>query len=411
MSKWGLLGVLIALLWSASASAHLTPNSEVRLTFEAREVVADVVIPQGEYAYATGASTDGSPGSRAAAAHYLAANMAVTAPDGRPWQVAVVETRFETVLGPPDLAASIRLTPPPGAPVDRLRFEWHAVTREVPTHFALLVEGGDITGRASADRRLIGTLTDARPALMVESKGGGGLVLLVSSFLLGARHILEGYDHLLFLLALLIPAPLLAAGKRWGEGRPLRATVRHIAWIVTGFTVGHSVTLIAATLLDAQLPVAPVESAIALSVLVSALHAARPIFPGREAQVAMGFGLVHGLAFATLVGNLGVARGNRAEAILGFNLGIEAVQLMIVAVCLPAILRLANAQAAYRIGAASLIGIAASGWLIERVFGIDLAFGQILDVVLPWLLGAVAVSSLVVLAGGLSQVRPRLRAG
>lgn len=407
MNRLAALGfLLLALLWTGPAAAHLTPNSEVRLTFRTAEVIADVVIPQNEYAYATGAATDGSPASKAAAAGYLARNVAVTAPDGRAWQATVTEVRFETIAGPPDLGATFRLTPPAGAPVNKLRFEWHAVTREVPTHFALLVEGGDLSGKDDAGRRLIGALTAARPAVEVDSAGGSGLALIASSVRLGARHIAEGYDHLLFLLALLLPAPLLAAAGRWQGRRSVRDTVRHLALIVTGFTIGHSTTLIAAALFNARLPAAPVEAGIALSVLVSAIHAARPLFAGREPLVATGFGLVHGLAFATLVSGLGIGSSNRIEAILGFNLGIEAVQLAIVAVCLPAILWLAAepGRARFRLAAAAGIAAAALVWLIERLLGIGLALGTVLETVLPWLFAGVAACSLIVLA---SALRPR----
>lgn len=405
MNKTLLLAILLALLWSGAASAHLTPNSEVRLTFGPRDVVADIVIPQSEYAYATGAETDDTAQSRAAAARYLLARVAAIAPGGGRWRIAATDTRFETTSGPPDLRATLRLTPPPGAPLERFRLEWHAITREVPTHFALLVEGGDLSGRNSPDRRLIGTLTEARPTMDVRAVGGGGLRMFANSISLGAAHIIGGYDHLLFLLALLLPAPMLAVGGAWKERRGVRDAAYHLARIVTGFTIGHSATLIAAVLFNLRLPAAPVEALIALSVLISAVHAARPLFPGREPQIAMAFGLVHGLAFATLVSGLGIGRGDRLSAILGFNLGIEIVQLVIVAVCLPAILWICAEpdRARFRKVASAVIACAALVWLIERLLGTELALGAALQAGLPWLFAAVTVGSLVVVAAHLRR--------
>ena len=118
-------------------------------------------------------------------------------------------------------------------------------------------------------------------------------------FRLGARHIAEGTDHLLFLLALILPAPLVAAGGRWGGYAGGKTALRRIVKVVTAFTLGHSITLVFGALGWAPLPGAVVESAIALSILVSAVHALVPIFRGREVFIAGGFGLVHGLAFAT----------------------------------------------------------------------------------------------------------------
>ncbi len=106
--------------------------------------------------------------------------------------------------------------------------------------------------------------------------------------------------------------------------------------MVTAFTIGHSITLIGGAFFGWALPSRPVEVLIAISILVSAIHACRPLFPGREAWVAGGFGLVHGLAFATLIGRFGLEPLQKAQSILGFNLGIELVQLGVVLAILPA---------------------------------------------------------------------------
>jgi hypothetical protein len=189
---------------------------------------------------------------------------------------------------------------------------------------------------------------------------------------LGVQHIAEGTDHLLFLLALLLPAPLLARGRRWGEAAGLRAAAVRLLRIVTAFTVGHSATLVLGALGWVRLPAAPVEVLIAVSILVSAVHAARPLFPGREAYVAGGFGLVHGLAFASAIAGLGLDPWRMALSILGFNLGIELMQLAVVAAVAPALLLLARdpLYAPVRWAGAGLAGISALGWIAERAFGL-----------------------------------------
>jgi hypothetical protein len=394
------LGFLAFLLWvllgAVPASAHLTPNSEVRLTFEANRVVADIVIPRSEFAYATGLATDGSPASLRAAESYLGRNIRVFAPDGRQWRVAIERADFVTLAGPPDLHAIARMIPPPGAPLHQFALEWHAVTREVPTHLALVVEGGNLSGRDEDGRVLVGALSAANPVLQV-NRQSGALTGFGASIALGARHIAEGYDHVLFLLALLLSAPLMASSGRWRERRDTRSTIRHLALIVTGFTLGHSCTLIAATVFGAKLPTAPVEVAIAVSVLVSAIHALRPIFPAREPLVATLFGLVHGLAFATLVSDLGIGPGNRLVALLGFNLGIEAMQLLIVVLALPATLWLAAdpARARWRSTLALTFAAAAVVWLAERLGAAGFEAGAVLANIMPWFMGILGLGSLV----------------
>jgi HupE / UreJ protein len=109
-------------------------------------------------------------------------------------------------------------------------------------------------------------------------------------------HIAEGTDHLLFLLVLLLPAPLLIVASRWSSPRDVRGNLLHIASIVTAFTVGHSLTLSLATTNFVHVPSRPVEVLIAVSILVSVMHALRPIFPGKESWIAAFFGLIYGLS-------------------------------------------------------------------------------------------------------------------
>src|SRR5271165_3502823 len=129
--------------------------------------------------------------------------------------------------------------------------------------------------------------------------GGAGFVNL---FRLGMRHIAEGTDHLLFLLVLLLPAPLIVVGSRWAGFAGMSNSVLRILKIVTAFTIGHSITLALAAFGIVRVPSRPIEVLIAVSILVSAIHALRPIFPGKEAGIAAYFGLIHGLAFAATLG-------------------------------------------------------------------------------------------------------------
>ncbi len=194
-----------------------------------------------------------------------------------------------------------------------------------------------------------------------------------SLFCLGMSHIREGTDHLLFLLVLLLPAPLLAVGARWSRVASVRQSLSHLVGIVTAFTLGHSLTLTLAAMNFVHVPVRPVEVLIAVSILVSALHALTPIFPGREAWIAAFFGLIHGLAFATTLERLGLSRWDRVAGILAFNLGIETMQLVVVAFILPSLLLMSRTRAypLLRICGAALALIASVAWIGERLWRIQ----------------------------------------
>ena len=195
-------------------------------------------------------------------------------------------------------------------------------------------------------------------------------VQFASLFRLGARHIAEGTDHLMFLLVLLLPAPLLAAGPRWGRPAGVRQSLLRIFGIVTAFTLGHSATLSLAAMNVVHAPERPIEVLIAASILVSAVHALRPILPGREAWIAAFFGLIHGLAFAAALDRLGLARWDRVAGILAFNLGIESMQMLVVAMLLPSLMLLSRTRtySAVRICGAVFAGAASAGWIAERTF-------------------------------------------
>jgi hypothetical protein len=198
---------------------------------------------------------------------------------------------------------------------------------------------------------------------------------------LGMRHIADGTDHLLFLLVLLLPAPLVAVAGRWGGYAGARRGVTRLLRIVTAFTVCHSLTLALGATGLVRAPSAIVEVLVAVSILVSAVHAVRPIFPGREAFVAAGFGLVHGLAFATTIAGLGIDAWHTALTVLGFNIGIELMQLAIVAVTVPWLFALARTPAHgwLRLGGAVVAGVAALGWIGERALGLANPFGPIVE--------------------------------
>ena len=191
----------------------------------------------------------------------------------------------------------------------------------------------------------------------------------------GIAHIWSGIDHLLFLLALLLPAPLVRIPGGW-EPRPrLWPSAREVLKVVTAFTVAHSITLSLAFFGVVRLPSQWIEVGIATSVFAAAWNNLRPFLPGRAWVMAFGFGLIHGMGFAGALGNLALPRHARVLALAAFNGGVELGQLAVVAAVLP-VLYLASRRAWYPrvvMGIGSLaIAWMAVIWILERAFSLSL---------------------------------------
>jgi hypothetical protein len=191
----------------------------------------------------------------------------------------------------------------------------------------------------------------------------------------GIWHILKGYDHVLFLLTLLFPAVVRYGARGWEPRASLRAAALEVLQVVTAFTLAHSLTLSLAVMGFVHLPARWVESAIALTVLLGALNNLRPLIIRRRWAVAFGFGLVHGLGFASVLADLGLHGTNLALSLFGFNLGVEMGQLLIVLAVLPLAFLLRD-TVLYRhtfmpAGSAATV-LLAGYWLVVRMTGTGL---------------------------------------
>ena len=191
----------------------------------------------------------------------------------------------------------------------------------------------------------------------------------------GVWHIWIGYDHILFLLALLLPAVVVRQDKKWQAVAAFKPAFWSVLKIVTAFTLAHSITLTLATLGVISLPSRWVESTIAASVVIAALNNIYPLFRERRWVMAFAFGLIHGFGFASVLSDLGLPQDALVLALVGFNLGVEAGQLAIVAAFLPIafVLRFSWLyQRLVLVGGSVVIAMLAAIWLAERALDMKL---------------------------------------
>ena len=321
------------------------------------------------------ANTESQPGPPPAAS---------TSPAGAPacrldWQPGGMDRRSD--------GAYLRLVAQARCPVGQaLAFRYTLFKDQDATHRLL------VAGRI-AGKDLLTTASPQQPASLLLSAGappGTGLVagaaaakseglgsVLGDYFGLGVRHLLEGYDHLAFLLALVLPLRLGLFGTATPRALPLAAVYGHAAgawWAllrtVTAFTIGHSITLMLATFGWTQASPRWVEPAIALSIAVTALLNLRPVPWLRTDALALLFGLVHGFGFAGLLLEAAAPTGLLPWALAGFNVGVEAGQLIAVSgwvlLAQPLVGRSWYPSAVVR-GGSTLLVLLAAWWFWQRV--------------------------------------------
>ena len=206
-----------------------------------------------------------------------------------------------------------------------------------------------------------------------------GFVAMVG---LGTHHIWIGIDHILFLFALLLPAVVYREKSTWEPVEGFRPALIHVVKVVTIFTVAHTITLSLAAFNAISLSSRLVESIIAISISIAALHIFVPIFRSRIWLIVFVFGLFHGFGFASVLGEIGIPPNYMVHSLLGFNIGVELGQIAIVLAIFPILFLLRQLT----IYTTFLLPAAAAGlivvslyWFTERAFVIDLPAGAIVN--------------------------------
>lgn len=193
----------------------------------------------------------------------------------------------------------------------------------------------------------------------------------------GIWHIWIGIDHILFLLALILPAVVRRKDNTlfgWEPVLTFKTAFLYIIKVVTFFTIAHTITLSLASLELINLPSQLVESIIAFSIGLAAFHNIKPIFKMKDWVIAFIFGLFHGFGFASVLSDLGLTGEFLTLSLLGFNIGVEIGQLAIIAGIFPVLylIRKLKLYPKFLVYMSVLLIIVSLYWFIERVFDINL---------------------------------------
>jgi hypothetical protein len=198
----------------------------------------------------------------------------------------------------------------------------------------------------------------------------------------GVWHIWIGFDHILFLVALLLPSVLYRRERHWLPVETFREAFIYVLKVVTIFTVAHTITLSLAAMKVIEIPAQWVEAIIAISIAIVALNNLYPFLRGKTWLIVFVFGLFHGFGFANVLAPLGVNPQSTVSALLGFNVGVEIGQIAIVLVVFPILFFLRD-WSLYRtrvLQLASLALIAISMfWFVERTVNVPFLSADMLS--------------------------------
>jgi hypothetical protein len=369
------------------AESHPMPNSMVILNVHEKHYTGQIQLPLGELQSAIGMGVNDNSERLIerlgdSLRLYLMKHIRPKSFEGKPWTVIlgdmkVIETKSRLTGDYRELVVNFEMSPPQYYDLRNFYFDYDVILREVASHKTLVAVRQDWQqGVISEDTTMqqVGVIAWDIPSntlkpFQISLQQGSTWQGFKSMISLGVTHILAGTDHILFVLTLLLPCMLIAERKRWGASMETKHSLINLLKIITAFTIGHSLTLLLGSVQWLSFPTKPIEILIAITILISAFHALRPIYPKKEMLIAGGFGLIHGLAFAETLTNLELSPKQMLLSILGFNVGIELMQLCIILLIFPMLILLSKTcyYPKIRQTCSVLMLIMALAWMIERI--------------------------------------------
>lgn len=376
--------ILFSLLSTYFGLSHPMPSSVIVFDVKSKSIYCELQLPLKELQFAvpfdvTMNTVHLLKNHERELSKYILSHFSIQGNSGDKWDVHidkmnVLKTEQVATGKYEELIVQLVITPKKTNNLREFSIHYDAILHQVVTHRALVIIRQDWeNGKIEEDNTEIGAINVDINTLKVSpfkvnlAKGSNwnGFKSMVN---LGMKHISEGTDHLLFLLVLLLSAPLLSIHNNWIRSGGINYALIRILKISTAFTIGHSITLIIGSFGLINPNEKLVEVCIALSIVITAIHAIQPIFPNKEIYVASSFGLIHGLAFATILTDLNLETNKLILSLLGFNIGIEMMQLFVIVLVMPWLLILSTYRIYkwIRIFGGIFAGIVSMAWAIER---------------------------------------------
>ena len=366
----------ISLLFTSLLIAHPLPNTVVYLNLQSNSTFMTIRIPLQDFEIAF--KNKVTKNQNLLFTKYFLKHIKIKDSNYKTWQMEFVDYKIQPTeaafVGKYDeIEFTLNFIPSKNTNARDFTIYYDAILHEITNHQALLYVNSDWDNGIHQNSQQIGIIALDVPTnkiypLHISLEKGSIWKGFKSMIALGIKHISEGTDHLMFILVLLLSAPLISSNNKWVKNQSIKATIIKIVKIITAFTIGHSITLIIGSLTTFNLNPKPIEILIAFSILCTALNAIKPIFNAKEVYIACGFGLIHGMAFATLLKELHLDTNKLVLSLLGFNIGIELMQLFVIVLVMPWIVILSTYKIYkyVRVTGALLASIAALAWLCER---------------------------------------------
>lgn len=362
---------LILQLTSLLAWSHPMDHSLIELDISTDQVNAEIRVPMGDFQEASqilvrGKSLEEIQSHQDQYLDYVFKHVDIYEHSDQLWAKSVIgPIKLDSTHNKiPDLMFRISFRPNGPTPkVFTVRSD--LVVHQVITHKVFLGLRSDWeAGILSDQKQILTAFNNDRKEFQIQRQQGSWWTGFWGTLNLGLKHIYEGFDHVLFLVMLVMSLSFVP---------PYRRAFKKLLFLVSAFTLGHTISLFWAGVFLLPISTQVIECLVALTILVTAIHVIRPMIDGKEWFVSLVFGLIHGLAFSEVVSEFHLSKKFLILSILGFNIGVEIMQIILIGLIVPWLFWATKLPNGFRIKNffAGLVVVLSVIWFFERAMNLE----------------------------------------
>lgn len=360
----------IALLYVCSAwqklEAQEIGNSYINLEFREFDVRAEAILPVADLEFAYGKKIDVDLPS------YISAHIHVKSEDGVAWHIEVEKPLLKKLGASGNVNVNMTFRPPSNYSTRRFMLFSSILNHKILNHRTYVIVKSDWdSGTSPNNPEGIGVIYSSSNDLNVFRDEQNIWKGIVGMFQAGLIHVRQGFDHIVFIVILILPMPFLYTRTRRDKFGELKNSGWHLFNLAAVFSVGHTAALLCGCVGWFRWPIGVMEILIAVIIIISAIHVFWPIVAGKEWILPLAFSVIHGLAYSSIISDSGLSAGRLVLSIIGFNLGVLVMQMLIMVFFAPWFF-IAAESSLYRIVkyTVALVGIFLSlFWIYEIVSG------------------------------------------